>query len=146
MRLERERKTLKLLATEALGYRALSNLAKLICSGQDMEWLYLVMPACLGGDLHMLLDQVSHRLKRAVAIFTYPHSTTRSTMHSLTLICRPLKPHLTAVEGSLAFIARRWDGFQTAWFSFTPDVSFLACNTCTLITSRIAISSKAPSL
>lgn len=61
-RLERERVTLKLMANDLIGsHIGAGLLAKLICSGQDAEWLHLVMPACLGGDLNSLLDQVTRR-------------------------------------------------------------------------------------
>ena len=57
--LERERKTLKLLAAS----RACTGLVRLICSGHDDDWLRMVLPAYLGGDLSGLLEAHGKAMK-----------------------------------------------------------------------------------
>jgi len=91
MRLERERKTLRLLSnTSKMGSNSI--LAKLICSGQDHEWLRLVMPACLGGDLNMLLDQVGRMQDTAVQFYAGCVVLALQQLHNLNIAYRDLKP------------------------------------------------------
>ena len=89
--LERERRTLKLLASSA---RHLSDgLTRLICSGHDAEWLRLVMPAYLGGDLSALLDAVGKPLPdEAVQFYAGCLVLALQTLHGLGVAFRDLKP------------------------------------------------------
>ena len=57
MRLERERKTLRLMQAHLRGGAQPYNLVRLVCSGHDPEWLRLVLPFYGGGDLSKLLDE-----------------------------------------------------------------------------------------
>lgn len=79
MRLDRERKTLKILSSVHGG--SCSLLAKLICAGQDKDWLRLVMPSCLGGDLNVLLDQAAFPTQH------HPSSTGTSTFANTLVKC-----------------------------------------------------------
>jgi len=99
MRLERERKTLKLLAKELLWTQRAGGgggpshaLARLICSGQDKEWLRLVMPACLGGDLGLLLDRMGKLPDAAVQFYAGCIVLALQQLHTLSIAYRDLKP------------------------------------------------------
>jgi len=87
--LERERKTLKLLAAS----RACTGLVRLICSGHDDDWLRMVLPAYLGGDLSGLLEAHGKAMKEeTVQFYAGCLVLGLQQLHGLGIAFRDLKP------------------------------------------------------
>jgi len=100
MRLERERKILKLLATELRGLPTPLALARLICSGQDKEMLRLVMPACLGGDLQDLMEAQGRLSDEHVQFYAACTINALSFLHDLQIAYRDLKPENVLLDAT----------------------------------------------
>jgi len=91
MRLERERKTLRLMQAHLRGGAQPYNLVRLVCSGHDPEWLRLVLPFYGGGDLSRLLDE-SKLTTEAVQFYAGCVILALTQLHSLEIVYRDLKP------------------------------------------------------
>jgi len=100
MRLERERKTLRLMQAHLRGGAQPYNLVRLVCSGHDPEWLRLVLPFYGGGDLSRLLDE-SKLTTEAVQFYAGCTILALTQLHSLEIVYRDLKPEniLLTAEG-----------------------------------------------
>ena len=91
-RLERERKTLKLMQLHVRGGPQPHNLVRLICSGHDREWLRLVLPAYLGGDISKLLDEHGKLSAEQVQFYAGCIVLAGCQLHELGIAYRDLKP------------------------------------------------------
>ena len=100
MRLERERKILKLLATELRGGPQPLCMARLICSGQDKDMLRLVMPACLGGDLQDLMESQGKLSDEHVQFYSACVVLALKFLHELQIAYRDLKPENVMLDES----------------------------------------------
>ena len=101
MRLERERRTLALLADELRGGALPHILVRLICSGHDNAWLRLVLPACLGGDMSHLLDDAGRMGAEDAQYYAGCVIAALQFLHGLNIAYRDLKPEnvLLTAEG-----------------------------------------------
>jgi len=91
-RLERERKTLRLMQSHVRGGPQPHNLVRLICSGHDREWLRLVLPAYLGGDISKLLDEHGKLPSESVQFYAGSIVLALTQLHSLGIAYRDMKP------------------------------------------------------
>ena len=99
MRLERERQVLRLLAGELRGGIQPHILVRLICSGHDNEWLRLVLPAYLGGDLSKLIDETGKLSEESVQFYAACMISALQKLHTLGIAYRDLKPENILLTG-----------------------------------------------
>ena len=143
--LERERQTLKLLAT-ADG-RIPTGLTRLICTAHDAEWLRLVMPAYLGGDLANLLRQKGRAFSvESTQFYAGCLVLALQSLHAEGIAYRDLKPENVLLArdgwpvltdfGLVAFTATEDGGEQPAFYIGSYSMATKASGTLVLIIEK----------
>lgn len=91
--LERERDVLRLMATAERGDIHHGRwVIHMVCSGQTAHELRLVMPACLGGDMHQLLERLGQMGDEPLRFYAACLVLALCRLHSHGIVYRDLKP------------------------------------------------------
>ena len=140
--LERERELLSLLARETRGTPVRELFVRLITSNSDGESLQLVMPAVLGGELFLLLEEFGAMEEAAVVFYAACITIALQHLHSRGIAYRDLKSENVLLTGGFSSPAAGWPvlaDFGLANFAKNDNLTTF-CGTAAFIAPEVAAS------